>query len=148
MKILLAIDGSRFSDAAVQAVAEQAQPHNTEIQVLHVVEPPNLLVGREMGGYDPALNAVWEAETKEAQALVVKVANELRSKGLNATTSVEQGNPKSTILDVASKGGVDLIVLGSHGRKGLEHLLLGSISDAVARHARCSVQIVRIRSDP
>ena len=146
MKIVLAIDGSKFSEAAAQAVITQGQPDSTEIQVLHIVEPPSLLVAREMGGYDRALDAVWEAETKQAQALVTKVADVLRSKGLKVTTTVEQGDPPSKIIEAASKWHADLIVVGSHGRKGLEHFLLGSVSDAVARHAGCSVQIVRIPS--
>ncbi len=146
MKLLLAIDGSKFSEAAVQAVIVQAKPQDTEIQILHVVEPPSLLVAREMGGYDRALDAVWESETKEAEALVAKVAKELRAKGLKVTTTVEQGDPQSKIIEAASKWRADLIVVGSHGRKGLEHFLLGSVSDGVARHAGCSVEIVRIPS--
>ncbi len=146
MKIVLAIDGSKFSEAAIHAVTEQARAQDTEIQVLHVVEPPSLLVAREMGGYDRALDAVWEAETKEAEALVTKVADGLRSKGLKVTTTVEQGDPKSKIIDAASKWHADLIVVGSHGRRGLGHFLLGSVSEAVARHASCSVEIVRIQS--
>jgi len=146
VKILLAIDESKFSEAAVHAVIEQARPEGTDVRVLHVVEPPSLLVTREMGGSDRALDAVWEAETKEAEALVTKVADRLRSMGLKMTATVEQGDPKSKIIDVASKWRADLIVVGSHGRKGLEHFLLGSVSEAVARHAGCSVEIVRIPS--
>jgi nucleotide-binding universal stress UspA family protein len=48
------------------------------------------------------------------------------------------------ILDTAAKWHADLIVIGSHGRKGLDRFLLGSVSEAVARHAPCSVQIVRV----
>jgi nucleotide-binding universal stress UspA family protein len=146
MKIVLAIDGSKFSEAAIRTVIEQAHRQDTEIQVLHVVEPPSLLVAREMGGYDRNLDVVWEAETKQAEALVTKVADELRSKGLKVTTAVEQGDPKSKIIDAAAKWCADLIVVGSHGRKGLEHFLLGSVSDTVVRHAGCSVEIVRIPS--
>ena len=58
MRIVLAIDGSKFSEAAAQAVITQGRPDNTEIQILHVVETPSLLVAREMGGYDRALDAV------------------------------------------------------------------------------------------
>ena len=146
MRILLAVDGSQCSDRALKAVIARTQPKDAEIRVVHVVEPPSLLVAREMGGYDRALDAVWEAETKQAQALVAKVADELRSNGLKVTTAVEQGEPKSKIIEAASKWHADLIVVGSHGRKGLEHFLLGSVSDAVARHAGCSVEIVRIPS--
>jgi nucleotide-binding universal stress UspA family protein len=144
MKILLAVDGSSFSDAAVEAVITQARGLDTEIRVLHAVELPSLLVAREMGGYDSALDAAWEAERKQAQALVTRTAELLRSKGLKATATVEDGDPRSKILDLAKDWHADLIVLGSHGRKGVEHFLMGSVSEAVARHADCSVEIVRI----
>lgn len=146
MRILLAVDGSKFSDAAVRAVIEQARSRDTEIRVLHVVEPPSLLAAREMGGYDARFEAVWDEETKQAGALVAEVGKALHSKGLKATTAVEHGDPTSKIIDVASKWHADLIVLGSHGRKGLQRFLLGSVSDAVARHGGCSVEIVRLPS--
>jgi nucleotide-binding universal stress UspA family protein len=144
MKIVLAIDGSKFTEAAIRTVIEQVHPQDTEIQVLQVVEPPSLLVGREMDGYSRNLGVVWEAETKQADALVTQVADESLSKGLKVTTVVEQGDPQSKIIDAAAKWHADLIVIGSHGRKGLEHFLLGSVSDAVVCHAGCSVEIVRI----
>ena len=145
MKIVLAIDGSRFSDAAVQLAMAQARPTD-EIRVLHVLEPPTLLATREMGGYHSALEREWETEKKVAHELVEKTAELYRSKGMKATGSVQEGDAKSTILQAAKEWRADLIVLGSHGRKGLEHFLLGSVAEAVARHAGCSVEIVRIGS--
>jgi nucleotide-binding universal stress UspA family protein len=145
MRILLAIDDSKFSEAAIEAVIEQARPHGTEVRVLHVLESPPLLVAREMGGYDPAIETAWESERQRAKALLAKAAELLRARGLKVAAAVEDGDPKSKILDVADEWHADLIVLGSHGRKGLNRFLIGSISDAVARHARCSVEIVRIR---
>jgi len=146
MRVLLAIDGSRFSDAAVEAVIAQTQAKGVEVRVLHVLEPPNLLVTREMGGYDSALEKTWEAERKQAEALVEKTAEKLRAKGWKASFAVEEGDPKSKILETAKNWSADLIVLGSHGRKGLEHFMIGSVSETVARHAGCSVEIVRIPS--
>ena len=146
MKVLLALDDSKFSEAAINAVIAQAHPKDTEVRVLHVVEAPSLLVGREMGGYDPALEAVWEGETKHAEGLVANAAGALRAHGMKVTTSVQQGDPKSTIIDVADEWHADLIVIGSHGRKALDRFLMGSVSEAIARHARCSVEIVRIPS--
>jgi nucleotide-binding universal stress UspA family protein len=146
MKILLAIDDSKFSEAATHAVIAQAHLRDTEVRVLHVVEPPSLLVARETGGYDPALEAVWGEETKEAQSLVTKTAETLRSHGMKVTTAVQQGDPKSMIIDASEEWHADLIVLGSHGRKALDRFLMGSVSEAIARHARCSVEIVRIPS--
>ena len=65
---------------------------------------------------------------EEAKALVAKAAGALRSAGVNVTTAIVQGDPKSVILDDAKTWGADLIVLGSHGRKGLERFLVGSVS--------------------
>jgi len=79
MKILLAVDDSKFSDAAVKAVIARAHPKDTEVRVLHVVEPPWLLMNREMGGPNSGLEAVWESETKQAMVLVEKTAETLRS---------------------------------------------------------------------
>jgi nucleotide-binding universal stress UspA family protein len=144
MRIILAVDGSKFSDAAIQTVIAQARPQETEIRVLYVLEPPALLVAREMGSYKSALDAAWEAERKEAQALVRRTAELLQSKGLKATAAVEEGDPKSKIVDSAKEWRTDLVVLGSHGRKGLDRFLMGSVSEAVVHHAPCSVEIVRI----
>lgn len=145
MRILLAIDDSKYSEAAIETVIEQARAQETEVRVLHVVEPPTLLVAREMGGYDPALENAWESQRHQADVVVAKAVEVLRARGLKVTAAVEDGDPKSKILDVAEEWQADLIVLGSHGQKGLSRFLMGSIPDAVARHAHCSVEIVRIR---
>jgi nucleotide-binding universal stress UspA family protein len=146
MKILLAIDDSKFSDAAVQMMIAQASPQNTEVRVLHVLEPPSLLIGREMGGYDQGLETVWQALREQAKALVEKTAAMLRNSGYNVTPALDEGDPKSKIIDVAAEWNADLIVLGSHGRTGLDRFLMGSVADSVARHASCSVEIVRLPS--
>jgi nucleotide-binding universal stress UspA family protein len=147
MKILLPIDGSKFSDAAVQTLLARPQPADADVRLLFVVERPTLLAAREMSGYDSALDQAWEAERRKAREIVESAAERLRSKGLKASGTVVDGDPKSKILEAAGDWPADLIVLGSHGRKGLQHFLMGSVSEAVARHATCSVEIVRISRD-
>lgn len=144
MKILLAIDGSKFSDAATQAVIAQAHPKDTEVYVLNVVEPPNLFIGREMGGYDPTLEVAWETEKERGKSLVEKTAETLRSHGMKASAAIELGNPKSVIIDVSKKWHADLIVVGSHGHSAFDRFLMGGVSEAIVRHAHCSVEVVRI----
>jgi nucleotide-binding universal stress UspA family protein len=85
-----------------------------------------------------------EESAQEAKALVAKTADAVRSAGISVTTSIVQGEPKSAIIDDAEAWGADLIVLGSHGRKGLQRFMLGSVSETVLRHAHCSVEIVRL----
>ena len=146
MTILLAVDDSKFSKAAIKAVVAQAPPKNAKVWVLHVLEPPSMLLGREMGGHEPELEAVWKARRQQAEALVAKAAETLRKSGLNATPILKEGDPTSRIIDLATKWHADLIVLGSHGRKGLNRFLMGSVSEGVSRHANCSVEIVRVSS--
>ena len=143
MKILLAIDDSKFSEAAAKSLAAQFRPQDTEVRVLHVVEPPIAVEPPQMSpGYYPEL----EGRLPQARELVDRVAKTLSSADFRVTTSVVTGDARNVILDDAAEWHADLIVLGSHGRTGLERLFLGSVSEAVARHAHCSVQIVRIPS--
>lgn len=144
MKILLAIDESESSQAALQNVKAMAWPAGTEIKVLNVVEPPSLLMGREMSGPDPEFEAVWNALQDQAKDLVAKAVEALRKPGVEVSPALEEGDPKSKIIDLANQWHADLIVVGSHGRKALHRFLLGSVSENVARHAHCSVEIVRI----
>jgi nucleotide-binding universal stress UspA family protein len=145
MKILLAIDGSRFSKAAARSLLALAPPHS-QVRVLHVLEPPTALIARGMAGFDTDMRTVWQGQRKAAQAMAMKIADQLRSKNLEVKALVMQGDPRSKIVDVASKWHADLIVVGSHGRKGLERFLMGSVSDAVVHHAPCSVMVVRVGS--
>lgn len=143
MKILLAIDGSKFSESAIEAVMAQAKPSETAVRILHVVEPVPVYADSQSWEYGLQSATVLEEQREQARGLVARAAQELRDAGFQVTTEVEVGNPKVVIIDAAAQWPADLIVLGSHGRKGLEHFLMGSVSEAVARHAPCSVQIVR-----
>lgn len=146
MKVLIAIDGSPFSQATLESVASRPWPANTEFKVLHVVEPPSLLMGREMGAYDPEFEAVWKALREQAKEIVAKGAAKLRAGKLNVSEQLIEGDPKSQILDVAREWKADMIVMGSHGRTGLNRFLMGSVSQGVVNHAHCSVEVVRTAS--
>ncbi len=110
---------------------------------MSVVEPVSTALTPQMSsGYFPEL----ESQKREAKVLVEKTAKELATAGFKVSTCVEAGDAKTVILDEAADWGCDLILVGSHGHKGLGRFLLGSVSDAVARHAPCSVEIVRMPS--
>src|SRR5579862_3299719 len=146
MKILLALDGSDFSRAALQSVIARPCPPDSEVKVLNVVEPPSLLMEREMAGPDPEFEMVWQALRDRAKDLVAKSAEKLREAKFKVSTELVEGDPKSQIIDVAREWHADMIVLGSHGRAGLDRFLIGSVSQAVVRHAHCSVEIIRTSS--
>jgi nucleotide-binding universal stress UspA family protein len=146
MRVLLGIDGSEHGDAAVDEIARQHFPAQSEVRVISVVETPYYSGFGE--GMDMSVYVEMERTARErALAAVEKAAARLReyeeNRQLNVTTKVISGSPKRLILEEAESFGADLIVVGSHGHGTLERFLLGSVSQAVALHARCSVEIVR-----
>lgn len=144
MRILLAIDDSKFSEAAINAFIAQTRPQDTEVRVLHVIEPVPIYVDGQAWGNVPEPAVVQQEQRKEAEDLVSRAARKLLDAGFNVTTALEEGSPKVVVTDSASEWHADLIVLGSHGRRGMDRFLMGSVSEAVVRHAPCSVQVVRI----
>lgn len=140
MKILLATDGSKFSQAATQALISQCRPQGTQVKVLNVVDLPLMI---------PTLYAAdFRRESlKDGEELVRKAEQPLAKAGYKVETAVEEGDPKVKIVEDAARWHADLILVGSHGRKGVERFLMGSVSDAVARHAPCSVEVVRITAN-
>lgn len=147
MKILLAVDDSEFSKAAVNAILNQFRPDGVEVNVLTVVEYLRLApayVGMGVGPSVPAdFAGVIEKWLDQAEHLVKESAKSLESAGFRATATVKEGDAKNQILEYADEWRPDLIMVGSHGRKGINRFLLGSVSEAIVRHAPCSVQIVR-----
>ncbi|MGA9799066.1 MAG: universal stress protein [Terriglobales bacterium] len=150
MKILLAIDDSKFAEAVIQAVISQTGRDHTQVLVLHVVDWNNFMPSPfPPGGQDSMystrqLESIIESEISKSRQLLASAAERLRSAGFETSTSLREGDVKTEILDFAAEWGADLILLGSHGRKGIARFVLGSVSEAVARYAHCSVEIVRL----
>jgi len=141
MRILLGIDDSKFSGEGLRAIVSQFRSENTEVKVLHVLQPYVPLTPPEMSqGYAPEL----ENQNEPARTLVEQAADQLRSAGFKADTAVEVGDVRECILDSAEQWGADLIVVGCHGKGGIESFLLGNAAESIARYAKCSVEIVRI----
>jgi nucleotide-binding universal stress UspA family protein len=145
MKILLAIDGSLFSDRAVQEVVHRPWPAGGEVKIISVVEPMVTMMTETWVLPDNYWEGAEAAATGQAQAALAAVARfkEAATPTLKITTEIHKGYAKRVILDEAEQWGANLIVLGSHGYSGFKRLLLGSVSQAVATHAKCSIEIVR-----
>jgi nucleotide-binding universal stress UspA family protein len=148
MRILLATDGSGHSKAAVDEIAHWDYPADSEVRVISVVAPYFPTTYLPGDGVDMNLYEQMEKDAREvARAAVDSAVAKLRageeSRELSVTTKVLSGSPKGLILEEAEAFGADLIVVGSHGHGMLERFLLGSVAQAVALHARCSVEIVR-----
>lgn len=147
MKVLLAIDDSKFSETAVQNLIQEFRPETTEVCVFTVVESLALTTPAYAYGAGPVFPADYASIVKkwhtEAKEVVARTAKTLDAAGFKTQAKVGEGEARTAILEQAEHWRPDLIILGSHGRHGLDRFLLGSVSENIARHARCSVQIAR-----
>ncbi len=147
-KILLATDGSEFSERAAKSIAERPWPQGTEVEAMSVVE---LVLGSAQALLEPPFVDTNQLEEQRAEGMkraqnAVASAVEILSKTfpkVEESISVLLGGPRNVIIDEADKWGADLIVVGSHGHRGIERFLLGSVSEGIARHAHCSVEVIR-----
>ncbi|NOT60204.1 MAG: universal stress protein [Acidobacteria bacterium] len=148
MKVLVAVDGSESSKAAVASVAARPWPAGTEIKILAVAEL-HIMPTPEFGMLPASYYEQAAEAAHELAAAAIKSAADIiqqrTTAGLTVSTDTKTGFAKSVILDEAERWGADLVVVGSHGYKGVQRFLLGSVSAAIAAHAPCSVEIVRVK---
>ena len=137
--ILVPVDFSRCSDHAVAYAAGLAKKVNASIDLLHVVVNPAIAGGWGTEVYVPDLTALLASVATEADTRLAVAVAGLRGQGLSASSTVRQGIPEQAIVDYATAGDVDLVIIGSHGRTGLSHALLGCVAERVLRHAPCAV---------
>lgn len=146
MKILLSVDGSAFSYAAVEEVANRPWPSQSEVKVITAAELP-VMVGMEPWVPSPDyFEQLQKAIRDAAQDVIDKALLKLSAstdKTLKISTEIIEGSPGQVIVDEAERWKADLIVMGSRGLGAWNRLLLGSVSSAVVHHAKCSVEIVR-----
>ena len=149
MKILLAIDGSPCSETAVSEVARRPWPADSQLRVVSVVEPPGGLTAEPYMGVGAYFEEVERLKRQQAEEVLARAAAVLRNGAgtaeMGLATEALTGSPKRTIVEEAERWGADLVVVGSHGYHTWERMLLGSVSQSVAAHALCSVEIVRCR---
>jgi len=146
VKLLLVIDDSVYSQAAIRGVVAQYRSDGTEVRVLNVVNwppsfPESLAFTPGVVSEGPILE-LHEETLRQGERLVALAAEQLRAAGFAATQEAREGDPRNVILERAADWGADVIVLGAHGRRGVESFLLGSVSENVVRHARCSVAVI------
>ena len=144
MKILLATDGSEWSAAALQALISRPWPAGSEVLVLAVVSPYPFYQDPFLAGA-AIYGRILDEESARATADAAQAAEQIRTRApqLAVSTQTPVGSPAASIIDAAAQWGADLILVGSHGRGAAGRFLLGSVSNAVALHAPCSVEIVR-----
>jgi len=138
--ILVPSDFSECSDAALRYGLELARRFDARLHLLHVVQDPLTQPWAAEGFSAPLFEAVekWQREAKARLAAAIPLSDVGR-----VTVSATVAWPYAEILRYAAENDVDLIVMGTHGRSGVSHMLLGSIAERVVRHAPCPVLTVR-----
>jgi nucleotide-binding universal stress UspA family protein len=152
MKLLLAVDDSPPSEAAVDEAAARPWPDGTLIRVL-TVAPVTLgtpVPGPPVAGvplsHEPLVSTGLETQqvlVDAAGAVAERAAERLHSRGLRAESRVREGKPGPEVVDEARDWDADLIMMGTHSRGGLKRIVLGSVANHVLNHAPCSIEVVR-----
>lgn len=145
-KILLATDFSDYSEVACEYALTLAKSYDAALTVVHVINEPVDL----RGFYVPHISFEQlekEIETSATTMLATFCTNNLKEFS-NYKTSVVTGIPYEEIIRVATEENSSLIVIGTHGRTGLDHLIFGSTAERVVRSAPCPVLTIRLPSAP
>jgi nucleotide-binding universal stress UspA family protein len=134
--VLVGTDFDECSDAAIDYATEIARRYGAALTVVHAFDLPYTYMSPILFG------EIMKAAQEAAEGQLAKVLEPLRSRIPAAIGVVRCGSPWEQVLDVAREQGADLIIVGSHGRKGLPRALLGSVAEKVARLAQVPVLTV------
>lgn len=149
MKVLLAVDGSPCNEAAVDEVASRPWPTGSQLKIVTAYElPPPAPTPYAWAVPAEYFDELERAARTSAQAVLDAAAARLAAsldQSVQVTKGILSGSPRSAITEEANRWQADLIVLGSHGYGAWHRFLLGSVSQAVVSHAKCSVEVVRGR---
>ena len=141
MNVLIGVDESPFSEAAVELVKRMPWPAGTRIRVVSA-SAPLFATGGEAAGPD-VIGQLIEIQDRHHTEMAERAARSLRDAGLSSEGAMLSGDPRSALVEEARRTKADLVVVGSHGRSGLSRMVLGSVAAHVASHAPCSVLIVK-----
>jgi universal stress protein A len=144
-KILVPIDLSPASTRVLLQAQEFAAQFSATIDLIYVWSPPALLAPEAvMTGIGATEQPLLEWLGNNSRKQLSEFESQARASGMAVAASYcELGDPATAILEHAQNGGYDLLVLGTHGRTGLSHLLMGSVAEKIVRRARCAVLTVR-----
>jgi nucleotide-binding universal stress UspA family protein len=145
IKLKVILVPTDFSESARHALTygmSFAREYRARLVLLHVVE--NLTVGYASDLFPVPMAEVFQEISGYARAELAKLAVEAREKGIEAEEHVVQGKPSAEIIRFAAEQGIDMIVLGTHGKGMLDQALFGSTTERVVRRAPCPVLSVRL----
>lgn len=147
MKVLIALDHSDCSQLALSSVVSRPWPDHSSLKVVHIMEPydPNGITSN-IAQKSEWMAAINEQRRSSAQAMLDQATKLLAANHANSEVTselLESNLADQTIVNTAKQWPADLIVVGSHSRRGLKRLLLGSIAHSVLQQAPCSVEVIK-----
>lgn len=142
-RILVPTDGSEGSERVVEHAVRLAEVHGATVHGLYVVNSGSF-AGLPMESSWEGLDEMLRADAEEAVAEVRRIATDA---DIPAETKIIDGSPSREIVEYAEREGCDLVVMGTHGRGGLDRLLLGSVAEKVIRASNVPVLTVRVGPD-
>ena len=147
VRIVVGVDGSPVSAAAVRQVASRRWPINSEVRLIAVDDPLTpTFIGRFIPLVAKTIEESNQADREWLKKILENAAQELRESTLKASTEIREGDPKFVLVEAANEWGADCVFVGSVGFVNpFERFVLGSVSASVAARAHCSVEIVRPR---
>lgn len=144
-KILLPTDGSKFAESAAQHAIWIASKSGAEIIVLNVIETSSL-VGLPAEDLIVRIKEMLKEEGRRSLERISEMVNdsekESKIEDIKITLKTEEGSPGDSIIKTIDKENVDLVVMGTSGKHGLDRFLLGSVTEKVVRSAKCPVLAV------
>ena len=147
-RILIPTDFSVYSDTAIHYAAHLAGHFRASLELIHVVEDPFLSGAWSAEAFIAGADNLLEEVTESAKIRLASVAAALAARGIAVEICVITGPPSTGIVEHARDGEFDLIVMGTHGRTGLSHVVLGSVAERVQRTAPCAVLTVKTENTP
>ncbi len=140
-QILCPVDFSEFSAKACDYAYSLARRYGARLLLEHVIQP--LTAAYPYYAFPDAVNQVYWNLNADAEARLEELAKRYAWNGVRPQFVVQKGLLPDSILEFANKHGVDLIVMGTHGRRGLDRLAMGSVTEKILRKAQCPVLVVR-----
>jgi len=138
--ILVPYDGTSFSNRAFRKALDIAKKDNSKITIFTVIEGEYSAIM----GYSKINPQVIKKQQSAAKKYIYKLESSAKNSGVSITVKIKQGTKiVKEILDFAKSKKFNLIVMGSHGRTGINKLILGSVSNGVVQQAKCSVMVVK-----
>ena len=142
-RILVPTDFSPPSDAALEYARILAAKFGSSLRILHVIDDPTASSDFVADGFAPSTEDIRTTLLEQARTRVEGLTNQVDRMRYHAHADALLGMPAATIIDYAAATHASLIVMGTHGRTGLAHLLMGSVAEQVVRTAPCPVLTVR-----